>query len=98
MLINVWIDDGHQIILMLDVNEDITKKTKISFRSKMERAGLRELISHQHATLPSQSTRSPGKRKIDGIFATSLMEAVNGDYGLFVGFTDHRLARVGIKW
>ena len=97
-LINVWIDDGHQIILMLDSNEDITKKTKDSFRSKIERAGLRELILHQHTTLPPPPTQCPGKRTIENIFSTPSMDVANGGYGSFVGFTDHRLAWIDINW
>ena len=60
--------------------------------------GLQELILTHHCRLQPPPTRIPGTHTIDSIFGTPAIDVVQSGYGLFVGFTDHRISWLNIRW
>ena len=87
-----WIDNGDQVILMIDANEGLHKNIPGIFRWRMEGVGINELILNQHPSLQSPPTRHPGTRMIYSIFGTWYLEVLRGGYAPFVGYTYHMLA------
>ena len=97
-LISGWMDDGDQVIVMIDSNVDLANTKKGTFRHTLEDIGMHELLLSQHPTLKPPATRFPGRLPIDGIFGTPALEINQGGYSQFTGISDHRFAWVDIKW
>ena len=90
-LIQGWMDNGDQVIVIIDANVDLTNNKKDTFRYNLESLGLNELIMSKHPNLTLPSTRTPGTKTIDGIFGTPALDVVWSGYAPFVGYSDHRL-------
>ena len=96
-MISTWIDDGVQVILMIDADEIVTSTKSGSFCHKIEEASLNELILSQHLWVKSLPIRIPGTQTIDGIFGTPELNVINGGHAPFFGFTDYRLSWLDIQ-
>jgi hypothetical protein len=84
--ITQWTQEGDQIILMIDSNEDIRL-----FSHALQHTGLREVLLTRHGQ-NSPTTFNRGSIPIDGIFASPTLDIIAGGY-LEFGFcplTDHR--------
>ena len=92
--IKLWMDSGDQIILMIDLNDDITNSRATT---KLTSIGLRETITHRHSDESPFSTCNKGSRPIDGIFTSSTIHITKGGYLPFTQFpTDHRALWIDI--
>jgi len=96
--IQVWLDNGDQVVIMIDANVQLVDTEEGSFRHKLEDIGLKELIMSKHPHLKAPPTRTPGTKTIDGIFGTPALDVERAGYGPFVGYTDHRLSWIDISW
>ena len=94
----MWLDNDDQVIVMIDANVQLVGKEQGSFRYKLEDIGLTELIMSKHPHLTPPPTRTPETKTIDGIFGTPALDVERAGYGPFVGYTDHRLSWVDIRW
>jgi hypothetical protein len=84
--IDKWTQDGDQIILLIDANEDIR-----DFAQTIQHAGLRDVLLTRHGR-QAPATFNGGTIPIDGIFTSPTIEILVGGYFEF-GFcppTDHR--------
>jgi len=75
-LITSWMDDGDQVIVMIDSSLDLANNNKGTFRHKLEEIGMHELLLNQHSNLKPPATRFPGRLTIDGILAHLLLKLV----------------------
>ena len=64
----------------------------------MKASGLQELILSHHTQFKTPPTRHPVSRTINGIFGTSALDIIQTGYSPFVGFTDHQLSWIDIRW
>ena len=97
-MITTWMDEGDQVMVMIDINADLAISKKGTFRYMLESIGLNELILNKHLHIKPPATRYPGKLTIDRIFGTPALEVVRGGYSKVMGISDHRLAWVDIQW
>ena len=67
-----WIDNGDQVVVMTDANEDTSKTKNENFRQKIESSGLHELLLSHHPHLKN-SSRYPGSKTIDRILTHQLL-------------------------
>ena len=74
--IDNWKQQGHQLILMMDCNEDVRSS---QFHSFLERYSLKECILQKHGN-DAPNTYIDGKDPIDGIFTTSAISIETGGY------------------
>jgi len=86
------------VLFLVDDNERLTKIKEGSFRHTMDMIGLHELILTQHPRLKPHPTRYPGAHTINGIFVAPALDVVHVRHAPFVGYTDHRLSWVNIRW
>ena len=85
--IETWMAAGDQIILMLDLNDDVTNSAA---NDKLISIGLTECITHRHDNQP-YATCNRGTKAIDGIYVSSTIMIQRGGYCPFNTFpTDHR--------
>ena len=91
--ITSWRDQGCEIVLGLDANEDLTVYRPSSFRQLMSDIGLKEVILSKHGG-PFQATyqRNLRNQPIDGLFATSGVPILAAGYYPFNEHisSDHR--------
>jgi hypothetical protein len=86
--ITQWLNEGNQIILMLDLNDDVTDSMA---HNKLKNIGLVESITSRHAGRLPFPTCSKGTRAIDGIYVSTTIKITKGGYLPFDKFpTDHR--------
>ena len=93
--LNQWKAEGDQLIVMIDCNEDIRSTTiKNTFRS----IGLRDAITHNRDR-DSPATFHRGSVPIDGIFASSTINMIQGGYLAFGDMpSDHRTLWIDITY
>ena len=65
-----WKEEGHQIVLQMDCNEDVRST---AFQRFLQTTGLRDSILHRHGT-NAPATYIDGSNPIDGIFVTPAIE------------------------
>ena len=97
-MIEEWIEEGDQVLLMINANEDLHKNIPNSFHRRMENICLNELILNQHPREKPPLTRNPGIKIIDGIVGIPSLEVIRGGYAPFICYTDHMSSWVDIKW
>ncbi|CAJ1940619.1 unnamed protein product, partial [Cylindrotheca closterium] len=89
--ITKWRDEGCEVVLGIDANEDVTVNAPQSIRHRFRACGLEEAILKHH---PPQATHQRNQRNIpiDGIFTTSGVPILAGGYYAFDEFfdCDHR--------
>ncbi len=83
--LSTWMEDGCEVILGMDCNEDLVVPTPKSLCPRLADQGLREVLLERHAQLASQPTfhRNMRCHPIDGIFATPGVEILAGGYYAF---------------
>jgi hypothetical protein len=86
MEVETWLQQGNQLILLIDANEDIR-----SFHRAIQHTGLWEAILSHHGT-NAPATFDGGSDPIDGIFVSPSIDIIIGGYFEFgfCPFTDHR--------
>ena len=87
--IRAYHDDGEQIILMMDCNEDVRSQP---IKDAMQAMGLSEAITHNREDA-AQSTHQSNRNgvPIDGIFISASLQIIGGGYLPFGFFdSDHR--------
>ena len=93
-LIKQKLDDGHQIILLADINDDVTSD---AIEKWAEATGIKERVSEQ--TPHKVPTSQRGSTPIDGIFTSHSIEVQHAGYlemGMFP--SDHRTLWVDINY
>jgi hypothetical protein len=92
--IRIWLDEGHQIIITGDFNEDIRSGRITSFFNEFR---MSELILKQHGQ-NAPNTYINGVVPIDGIFATEGIQPIYSGYTAFSWgmYSDHRLIWVDL--
>jgi hypothetical protein len=89
--------DNHEVILMVDWNEDIRGRRLTDFRNKLQ---LKEVILSRHGTRRAPPTQIEGSKPIDGIFTTNGISIQGSGYLAFAdgvkGRPDHRAAWIDI--
>ena len=92
--ISTWRDNGEQIILLMDCNEDVRNRR---FKQKMLNAGLTEAITNDNERLTCP-THSRGSTPIDGIFISHTIHPRASGYLPFGEFpSDHRAIWIDIS-
>ena len=76
--ITSWMDEGDQVIVMIDSNLDLANSKKGIFRHKLEEIEMHELLLNQHPNLKPPATRFPCRLTIDDIFGTPALEVSQG--------------------
>ena len=94
--ITAWMNNGEQIILMGDVNEDVIKPPQKGLVKALYALGLRETIINRHGTA-APNTYNKGSRPIYGIFTSPTVRIRQGGYDTFNDFTDHRLTWIDVE-
>jgi hypothetical protein len=86
MEVETWLQQGDQLILLMDTNEDIR-----SFHHAIQHTGLQEAILSRHGT-NAPATFDGGSDQIDSIFMLPSIDIIIGGYFKFgfCPFTDHR--------
>ena len=86
--ITIYCDSGDQIILMIDLNENITSQ---NITDTFQQIGLREAITTKYGHTGTVPTYQRGQVPIDGIFLSPTLKISIGGYFPFHAFpTDHR--------
>lgn len=81
-------EEGDQIVLMMDCNEDVEGENMSTWLNQI---GLREGILNLHHQAPRQPTYQRGTVPIDGIFVSNTLQLSAGGYMDFGSFpSDHR--------
>ena len=92
-----WRDEGCEVVLGVDANEDISIHSPESIRQRFWECGLDEAILRRH---PPTATHQRNQRNIpiDGIFTTSGVPVLAGGYYAFDEFVeaDHRALWIDI--
>ncbi len=87
-----WIEEGNQLILGIDANEDVRTGATAAFFKAL---GMREAILAKHVQVspPATHNRNNQRQPIDGLFVTPGLKAVAAGYKAFgVGCpSDHRV-------
>ena len=96
-LIQTKLDLGHQLIVLGDMNQDVTSHNAKSSTVKMlEKLGLEEIITNTHGKA-APATHIYGKHPIDGIFATRNISPIRCGYlEGDIHVSDHRTLWVDI--
>ncbi|CAJ1946156.1 unnamed protein product, partial [Cylindrotheca closterium] len=83
--ITKWRDEGCEVVLGIDANEDVTVNAPQSIRHRFRACGLEEAILQHH---PPQATHQRNQRNIpiDGIFTTLGVPILAGGYYAFDEF------------
>ena len=77
--INCWKRNREQVIIMMDCNED---ERSDSFRKFLNDVGMKDIIMARHGD-QAPATYIDGSLPIDGIFATAVVNIVQGGYTSF---------------
>ena len=86
--ITEWLANGDQIILMLDLNDDVTNSAA---NTKLRSIGLNECILQRHDEQQPYATCNRGTKAIDGIYVSNTITIERGGYCPFNTFpSDHR--------
>jgi hypothetical protein len=87
-----WMDEGNQLIIGIDANEDVRTGEMAEF---FQTPGLRDAIldKHSQSSPPATHNRNNQRRPIDELFVTPGLQAVAAGYSAFgVGCpSDHRV-------
>jgi hypothetical protein len=87
-----WMDEGDQLIIGIDANEDVRTGATAEF---FQTLGLRDAILDKHSqlSLPATHNRNDQRQPMDGLFVTPGLQAVEAGYSTFrVGCpSDHRV-------
>jgi hypothetical protein len=87
-----WMEDGDQLIIGIDANEDIRTGATADF---FQALGMREAILDKHspASPPATHNRNTQRQPIDGLFVTPGLQAVAAGYSSFDAGcpSDHRV-------
>jgi hypothetical protein len=77
-----WMDEGDQLIIGIDANEDVRTRATAEF---FQTLGLRDAILDKHSQLspPATHNRSNQRQPIDGLFVTPGLQAVAARYSAF---------------
>ena len=93
--INTWKNDGDQIIVMIDCNENITSP---NIKNAFHSVGLKDAIT-ENSTIPLPATYHRGSFPIDGIFTSSTIDMKQGGYLAFGDLpSDHRTLWIDIDY
>ena len=87
--LTIWLEQGDQIILGLDLNESIVSAP---FTTKLLEIGLLNILTHKHVSPPPSYIR--GSTPIDGIYVSVALSASLCGYLSFIG--DHRPSWIDI--
>lgn len=87
------VEQGDQIVLGLDLNEDIMQA---AFSSRLSSLGLVEILSHSHGIPPA--TYSRGSTPIDGIYVSPGLCHCDCECGLLPFLNDHRPTWIDIPF
>ena len=90
--INGWRDEGCEIILGVDANEDVSVWSPTSFRNRMKELGLSEAILRLHPKRVATFHLNTKDQPIDGLFVSSGVRVLSAGYlAFYEGFhSDHR--------
>ena len=100
-LVEQWIDDGCEVIVGLDANENLSNAGPRSFRSRFLAVGLQEVILSRHRqNFQATYQRNRSNIPIDGLFATGGVPVLAAGYYPFDEHapSDHRALWVDIDW
>ena len=90
-----WKEDGDQLILMIDCNENISSP---SIKNAFREVGMKEAITHGRDTT-THATFHRGSIPIDGIFTSSTITLIQGGYLPFGTIpSDHRPLWIDIRY
>ena len=85
-----WLEEGDQLIISIDANEDVHTGATVNF---LQALGMREAIldKHSQSSPPATHSRNNRRQPIDGLFVTPGLKAVSAGYASFgEGFpSDH---------
>ena len=84
--IQTWRNEGCEVIVGVDANEDVSIHHPTSFRYQMHAMGLDERILKLHPRPRATFQRNQNEVPIDGLFATAGVVAMAGGY---YGFDEH---------
>ena len=94
--IQLFREAGDQIVLMIDLNEDVTKQ---QVKDTFENMGLKEAITDKHTHSGYVPTYQRGSNPIDGIYVSPTLQISTGGYFPFGAFpSDHRFLWVKIDF
>ena len=86
-----WLDEGHNILLGMDANEDVRHG---NLALQLQALGLQEAITthHRRKSPPATQNRNRSRTPIDGIWATRTLAIMHAGYTAFGGGcpSDHR--------
>ena len=91
--IRSWRDEGCEIILGVDANEDLSSQGPASFRHCLRQVGLEEAIIRRHGSrFMATHQRNSKDQPIDGLFVSAGVKVLAGGYYGFDEFfaSDHR--------
>jgi hypothetical protein len=77
-----WMDEGDQLIIDIDANEDVRTGAKAEF---FQTLGMREAIldKHTQSSPPATHNRNNQRQPIDGLFVRPGLQAVAAGYSTF---------------
>ena len=94
--LSAWMNQGEQIVLMMDTNENIINPTRTGLVKALYDIGLKDaIISHHGGTPPNTYNR--GHHPIDGIFVSPTINIRQGGYDRFQEFSDHCLLWIDME-
>ena len=87
-----WLQNGDQVIVMGDFNDNVKEPASNGLISMLSNLGLREVILERHSKKRAPRTYAHSTKIIDGIFASPTIVIRKGGYSeLTHGASDHRL-------
>lgn len=91
-----WLDEGDQLILMLDANENLRTGP---IHNTLQNMGLTNAIYHQHNLTTDIPTYQSGTAPIDGIYTSRTLQPIQSGMAPFGTFpSDHRLLWIDIAY
>jgi len=81
-----WREEGEQLVIMGDFNEDTSQGT---FKRRFQELGLVDALAHLHGQ-PTLPTHNRGSHPIDAIYISP--ELLQGAMGRYLGFEDGLLS------
>ncbi|CAJ1935549.1 unnamed protein product [Cylindrotheca closterium] len=95
--IQKWRDEGCEVLLGIDANEDLSVNSPDSIRQRFRECGMEEAILKRHPPTATHQ-RNQSNVPIDGIFTTSGVPVLAGGYYAFGEFVeaDHRALWIDI--
>ncbi|CAJ1953071.1 unnamed protein product, partial [Cylindrotheca closterium] len=95
--IQKWRDEGCEVLLGINANEDLSVNSPDSIQQRFRECGMEEAILKRHPPTPTHQ-RNQSNVPIDGIFTTSGVPVLAGGYYAFGEFveSDHRALWIDI--